>query len=145
MRVLNRALVPQHSRGSSPSSSEVLNVMIWHRAPGTTARVLLPHAWWSRPCLHIWSLALPCRRCPSLHPGRFFPVVLIFKRRVTTIKRGKKWKAGQAGTEIPQPGEIQRFTDNVIACIRAYSSKNRMMLDGEGLQQEFACIFILQS
>lgn len=64
--------------------------MIWHRAPGMTARVLLPRAWWSRPCLRIWSLVLPCRRCPSLHPGRFFPVALIFERWVITLKKRER-------------------------------------------------------
>lgn len=138
--------VPEHSRGNSPFSWEVLSVMIWHRAPGTTARVLLPHAWWSRPCLRIWSPALPCRRRPSLHPGRFFPVALIFGRWVITLKKknkGKEQKAGQAGTKISQIGETQQFTGDVIACIHAYSSENGVMLNGEGLQQEFVWILIL--
>lgn len=104
--------VPEHSRGNSPFSWEVLSVMIWHRAPGTTARVLLPHAWWSRPCLRIWSLALPCRRCPSLHPGRFFPVALIFGRCVITLK--KKERNKMQDRQVPKYHKLEKYSSLVM-------------------------------
>lgn len=48
--------------------------MIWHLAPGRTATVLLPHAWWSTQSLRTWSLARPCHQCPSLGQYLPFPV-----------------------------------------------------------------------
>lgn len=59
-----------------PFFSAVQGETIWHQAPGKTARVLSPHAWWSRRSLRTWSLLLPYRRCPSLGPSHSFPVVL---------------------------------------------------------------------
>lgn len=75
-----------------PFFSAVQGETIWHQAPGKTARVLSPHAWWSRRSLRTWSLLLPYRRCPSLGPSHSFPVVLTLQCTHTQTQQHRQMK-----------------------------------------------------